>query len=151
MIFPYVRHRVDKSVAIPTGEIARPEVPIRISGPTNTIEILGLIDTGADHVFLSMLLAEVLGVVLRMEEAETAEGAGGQQLRLWPANVELELVADTQSYRWRIQAGFIETGDDPAAAYLGHAGFLEYFTATFDGDAQTVELISNKRIDSDRR
>jgi hypothetical protein len=30
MIFPYVRHHVDESSAIPSGEIARPEILMRI-------------------------------------------------------------------------------------------------------------------------
>jgi len=141
MIFPYVRHKVDPSPAIPTGEIARPEIPVRIVGPDGFVEITGLLDTGADHIFLSVLLAELLGIDIDDEPAETAEGAGGHELKIWPGEVELEIAADGKFYRWRVHVGFIANGDDPAAAYFGHAGFLEFFTATFDYRAKSVALI----------
>jgi hypothetical protein len=148
MIFPYVRHIVDRSAAIPSGEIARPEIPVRIIGPNGVVEVSGLIDTGADHVFLPMLLAGLLGIELDYDAADETRGAGGHDLRTWPGQVELEIECDGQLYRWPVQVGFIESGDDPAATYLGHAGFLEYFRATFDGDAQTVELIPTARFES---
>jgi len=141
MIFSYVRHRVDSSPAIPSGEIARPEIPVRIIGPSGFVEVTGLLDTGADHVFLSILLAELLGIEIDDEPAAAAEGAGGHELKIWPGEVELELSGDGQTYCWRAHVGFIESGDDPAAAYLGHAGFLEYFKASFDYREQAVELI----------
>jgi hypothetical protein len=141
MIFSYVRHRVDKSSAIPSGEIARPEIPIRIIGPNGFVEVTGLLDTGADHVFVSVLLAELLGTAIDNEPAEAAEGAGGHELNVWPGEVELEVSGDGQTHRWRTPVGFIEGRDEPAAAYLGHAGFLEYFKASFDYGERTVELI----------
>jgi hypothetical protein len=148
MIYPFVRHHVDESSAIPSGEIARPEILIRIIGPNGVVEASGLIDTGADQVFLPIVLAEVLGIEFESQATEGARGAGGQELTVWPGEVELEIVNDGQSYRWLVQVGFIESEDDLAPAYLGHAGFLEYFRATFDGDAQTVELTPNERFDS---
>ena len=148
MIFPYVRHRVGESSAIPSGEIARPEILVRIIGPHGFVEVSGLIDTGADQVFLPVMLAEYLGIEIDADQAELAAGAGGHELKMWPCEIELEILRDDVSYRWIVQAGFIESDDDIAAAYLGHAGFLEYFRATFDGDAQTVELIPNHRLKS---
>ena len=141
MIFPYVRHSVEKSPAIPSGEVARPEIPIRIIGRNEVVEVTALLDTGADHVFLSVLLAELLGIGIDDEPAEAAKGAGGHQLKIWSGEVELEVSSDDESYRWHAHVGFLESGDDPAAAYLGHAGFLEYFKASFDFGEQSVELI----------
>ncbi len=143
MIFSYVRHHVDISPAIPTGEVARPEIPIRIAGPGGSIEVVGLIDTGADHVFLSVLLAELLGIEYDVEPAESAEGAGGHELKIWPGEVDLEISGDGESHRWHAQVGFIESRDDPAAAYLGQSGFLEFFKAEFDYKRQTIELVAN--------
>jgi hypothetical protein len=91
MIFPYIRHRVDASSAIPQGEIARPEIPVRIISSQGSVEITGLLDTGADHVFLSVMLADLLGVNIDGELAELAEGAGGSELKIWPGEVELEV------------------------------------------------------------
>lgn len=146
MIFPYVRHRVDVSSAIPTGEIARPEIPIQVLGPQGSIEIAGLIDTGADHVFLSIHLAELPGVEIDESSAESAAGAGGNELKIWPGEVEIEISQAAETYRWRVSVAFIETGEDLAAAFLGHLGFLEHFAATFDYDEQTVELVSKSEV-----
>lgn len=148
MIFPYIRHRVDTSSAIPVGEIARPEIPIRVRGPQGSIEITALIDTGADHVFLSVHLAELLGVEIDESPAESAAGAGGNELKIWPGDVEIEIWQAAEAYRWRVPVGFIESGEDLAAAYLGHLGFLEHFTATFDYVEQTVELLPKATIGS---
>jgi hypothetical protein len=146
MKFPYVRHSVDISPAISSGEIARPEVPIRITGPDGAIEVLGLLDTGADHVFFSVLIADLLGIEIDDEPAESAEGAGGHELKIWPGEIEIEITGDGQTHRWRAHVGFIESGEDPAAAYLGHAGFLEFFSANFDYRQQTVELIAKDKF-----
>jgi hypothetical protein len=144
MIFPYVRHKVDPSLAIPSGEVARPEVPIRVIGPDGIIELSGLIDTGADYVFMPIVLAELLGLDVGVEPTEAAEGAGGHELKLWSGEVEIEISGDGQTYRWRTQVGFIESGDDPAAAYLGHVGFLEHFNAVFHTKELLVELIPHE-------
>ena len=32
---------------------------------------------------------------------------------------------------------------------LGHAGFLDYFTATFDGNSGTLTLIANDELPAD--
>jgi hypothetical protein len=94
MIFPYVRHLVEESSAIPSGEVDRPEIVLRIAGPGGTIEVVGLIDTGADHVFLPASLAELLGVSFDTAPNEGAESAGGHALRVFPGQVEIELVGD---------------------------------------------------------
>jgi hypothetical protein len=146
MIFPYIRHRVDASSAIPAGEIARPEIPLRIISKNDSVEITGLLDTGADHVFLSVLLAELLGIELDENMAESAEGAGGNELKIWPGEVELEIAQAGEVHRWLTHVGFIDGGDDPAAAYLGQAGFLEHFVATFDYGEQTVELLPKRSV-----
>lgn len=141
MIFPYVLHQVEQSSAIPSGEVHRPEVPVHVIGPNGSVEVSGLIDTGADHVFLPVALAELLGIEIDDSGAESAEGAGGHELRIWPGKVELEVSDGSEMYRWDAHVGFIEAGDDPAAAYLGHAGFLEHFVAKFDYGKRLVELV----------
>ena len=141
MIFPYVRHLVDRSPAVPSGEVARPEIPLLISGPNGTIEVSALLDTGADHVFLPAALAQLLGIEIDETIADSARGAGGHEISIWPGEVELAISGNGESFRWRAQVGFVQSDDDLAAAYLGHAGFLEHYVAKFDYREQTVELL----------
>ncbi len=140
MIFSYVRYKAEPTPTIPSGEIRRPMVPVRLIGPKATVQVLGLLDTGADNVFVSASVAEALGVETRVE-AETAFGAGSHALSVWPGTVELEVAQDNESYLWPVKVGFLSGDDDPPIAYLGHAGFLEHFNATFDTEKWLVELV----------
>jgi hypothetical protein len=89
------------------------------------------LDTGADNVFVSLALAKELGIELH-ENAEIALGAGSHELDVWPGLVEIEIAGDDQLHRWQAEVGFLAGDDEPPIAYLGHAGFLQYFNCTFD-------------------
>ena len=57
-------------------------------------------------------------------------------------------VQDAASGDWvrdEVVVGFAEPGEGPAI--LGHLGFLEFFTATFDGQQETLELTANGTIE----
>jgi hypothetical protein len=140
MIYSYVRYLMEPTPTIPSGEVYRPRVPIRISGPKRSVQIFGLLDTGADHVFVSESLAEVLGVEISGESG-SASDAGGHEIDVWPGSVEIEISQTSQTLRWRADVGFLAGDDDPPIAFLGHVGFLEYFKAIFDYGERTVELI----------
>ena len=143
MIFPYIRYKIEPTPTIPSGEIRRPLIPVRIIGRTGTIQVFGLLDTGADNVFVSASLAEVLGIDMS-GAAEKALGAGSHEIDVWPGSVDMEITQDGQSYRWRAVVGFLTGDDDPPIAYLGHAGFLEHFNAFFDTQKWSVELIPHE-------
>jgi len=139
MIFSYVRYEIEPTATIPSGEIYRPRIPVRIVGPRRSVQIFGLLDTGADHVFLSASLAELLGIE-PSGDLETASGAGGHEFDVWPGSVEIELSQGGETHRWSAQVGFLVGDANPPVAFLGHAGFLEYFTAVFDYGERKVEL-----------
>ncbi|MND04228.1 hypothetical protein D3C83_244040 [compost metagenome] len=54
----------------------------------------------------------------------------------------LQVSDGRQTYEWNATAGFAAF-DDPEdeIAILGHASCLDYFRATFDGEARQVELV----------
>jgi hypothetical protein len=139
MNFSYVRYEIEPTATIPSGEIYRPRIPVRIIGPKRSLQIFGLLDTGADHVFLSASLAELLGIE-PSGHAETASGAGGHEIDVWPGFVEIEISQGGETIRWAAQVGFLAGDENPPVAFLGHAGFLEYFMAVFDYGEREVEL-----------
>jgi hypothetical protein len=55
--------------------------------------------------------------------------------------VELRLTDGQEYRRWRARVGFTDT--PLRYALLGHAGVLQFFTATFYGDLHEVELTVN--------
>jgi predicted aspartyl protease len=90
MNFSYVRYELDPTATIPAGEVCRPRIPIRVVGPKRSLQVFGLLDTGADHVFLSASIAKQLGIV-PTADSETAHGAGGHEIDVWPGKVQIEL------------------------------------------------------------
>ncbi len=135
MKFPYLRYEVVRSSTTPEGVVYRPRIPLTLHGPTGSILVAGLVDTGADHVFISAEIADILGVDLEEKQAGKAEGVDGNLLTVRDGEIELELCQDGVSWRWSAKVGFLELSDEgPTAVYLGQLGFLEYFSASFDGD-----------------
>jgi hypothetical protein len=139
MNFSYVRYEIEPTATIPSGEVYRPRIPIRIIGPKRSLQIFGLLDTGADHVFLSASLGEIIGIQAS-SEIETAQGAGGHEIDVWPASVEIEISQGGRTHRWLAIVGFLASDDDPPVAFLGNSGFLEFFAANFDYRENQVEL-----------
>jgi hypothetical protein len=139
MIFSYVRYELDPTATISSGEVYRPRIPVRIIGPKRSLQIFGLLDTGADHVFLSASIAEQLGIEASTR-SETAYGAGGHEIDVWPSRIEIEVTDGVQILRWPAEIGFLVSDDDPPVAFLGNVGFLEYFTAVFDYEERMVKL-----------
>jgi hypothetical protein len=145
MIFPFVCYDIDPTPTIPSGIIRRPEIRVRIIGPNGSVQISGLLDTGADNVFISASVATALGIEMH-GDVERAWGAGSHELEVWPARVEMEVAQDDQAWRWPVEVGFLVGDDDPPIAYLGQSGFLEHFTTVFDTDQWIVQLVPHQRF-----
>ncbi len=145
MIFSYVRYKVELTPTIPSGEVYRPMVPIRLIGPKSSVQVFGLLDTGADHVFVSMSLADTLGIDVG-NESEQALGAGGHSIEVRTGSIEIEITQNGERLRWSVAVGFLAGDDYPPIAYLGHAGFLENFTAVFDTTEWSIELLPHDNV-----
>jgi hypothetical protein len=143
MRFNYLRFPTRQPVLTLSGRTERPRTVIGLTliGPTSTRLIEALLDTGSDDTVFPEALAAILGIDLT--NAPTLIGAGfgmvAHPLRL--AEVTLR-VADSQEQReWRAWVGF--TAAPLRQPLLGYAGFLQFFTATFHGDREEVELTIN--------
>ncbi|MCA9093708.1 MAG: hypothetical protein KDA68_09495 [Planctomycetaceae bacterium] len=122
-------------------------IPIQVRGATGSASILGMLDTGADITLLPAELLPLIGTSFDVERTVEINGVGGEPLIAHFANVELSLGYQEQLYRWTAQVGFLE---GRTVALLGHAGFLNYFTATFNGNQKRVTLRVNKRFPGER-
>ena len=119
--------------------IYRPVATVLISGPADVRELTALVDTGADSTLLSYTYIELLGLILQDEDREDIVGIGGQSSTVWYATVNLGLVTPGDGPRWAARAGFYRD----ARPILGHEGFLDHFTAKFNGRAKTLTLTPN--------
>jgi hypothetical protein len=147
MIFHYT---AILSPAPDTGEeivIFRPEVPLRIFGPNGSAMYMALVDTGADNTIMPMTIARELGITTHRGKGPGAAAFGGQEISLSHADVELELTQDENSLRWRARVQFFGSPDiEPETLIVGHQGFLDHFTAIFDGEQLTLDLQPNGDI-----
>ena len=116
-----------------------PVIVVRAIGPSGTPWLIqGLLDTGADETLLPMRFRDRQGVA--RGGRYTLKGAGGSPLVAWIGEVDLEMGSPRASYRWSARVGFTPRRD---VAIWGRHGFLNYFTATFDGLRRSVSLRSN--------
>ena len=111
----------------------------------------GLVDTGADAILASDLLAEELGIDLSDNEGETSHGVGGKYHKAQYKTISLRLHAgdaEVSEYReWQAQVGFIEDWHSYSFVLLGSVGFLDRFTVTASRFAQAIAVEDRDAFD----
>lgn len=127
--------------------ILRPEIPVTVIGATGEGTYLGLVDTGSDNTILPKSVADRLGVSLASAPGPPATVFGGHHVELLVGQVMLQLEAEGEVLRWSAQLYFHDfPHEEDETVILGHSGFLDYFTATFDGKQGTLHLIPNDEL-----
>lgn len=122
--------------------VYRPVAPIEILGDRNSLKLFALIDTGADFTLLPMEVAKFLGIPLAAGSSVSMTGVGGSTIQAYPATVDLTLTQGRESLRWHARVHFAEQDN----LLLGNEGFLEFFIATFDWAAKTIDLAPNSML-----
>lgn len=121
------------------------------AGDQSTAVLDGLVDTGADAVLASDLLADQLELDLDDHDGETSHAIGGRTVTARYKTVELRLhPADptTSDYRrWHAQVGFIAGWHSYSFVLLGSVGFLDQWTVTASRFAQAVAIDAREAFD----
>lgn len=120
--------------------IYRPFVPIRVAGTAGSLALYALLDTGADETVLPGHLIPQIGVQIDTGTTARFRGVGGHLVTVSFGRIELAIGQGARAHRWPVTAAFLEGS---GLAILGHAGFLQYFTATFNGRRRHVTLSAN--------
>jgi hypothetical protein len=102
----------------------------------------GLLDTGSDDTVFPERVAARIGVDLTHAPTGGASGVGGGTALLRYAEVVLRLSDGREHRQWTARVGF--TSAPLKRPLFGFAGFLQYFTASFHGDREEVELTINR-------
>src|SRR3954447_3610438 len=129
---------------IPLGgrlERPRPHIGLAVIGPGGTWPLDGLLDTGADDTVFPERVASLIGVDLTKAPVGTGAGVSQGSIIIRYAEVTLRIADNNERREWRGWVGF--TPSTFLYPTLGFAGFLQYFTATFFGDREEVELTVN--------
>lgn len=141
MKFPYERYEVEPSDLLPEGVLYRPELLVQVIGPTGNALLFMLVDSGADHTILPSGVANAIGISLNDRPAIVVAGFTGDRLSVIPAKVEMKLLDVAQSIKWTASVGFAEFPDsEHSQAIFGHAGCLDLFRVTLDGERHELEL-----------
>jgi hypothetical protein len=115
--------------------IHRPVISIRAAGPSGADELMRLVATGADDTLLPGYHCQSLGVVIAPGDRAVIVGIDGGTTEVRYGTVDLDL----PGYRWSSRVGF-HAGFH---TILGHSGFLEHFTASFNGLRRHLTLTPN--------
>lgn len=118
----------------------RPLITVSVIGPTVTRPIDGRLDTGADDTIIPERFAALIGVDLTGAPRGQATTADMTPVSVRYAHVTLRLTDGVERREWPAWVGFSPTIQRPL---FGFAGFLQFFTATFHGDREQVELTVN--------
>lgn len=127
--------------------VLRPEIPITVTGANASFAYTGLVDTGSDQTILPTSIARDLGIDLLPSTGPSASAFGGQQVQLYSGTALLRIEAEGEAVAWSESVSFFDfsSGEDETVI-LGHAGFLDYFTATFDGKLGELTLVPNDEL-----
>ncbi|MDP4012227.1 MAG: hypothetical protein Q8R00_01315 [Candidatus Nanoarchaeia archaeon] len=130
-----------KTVKRPDGTTVKtPSIPVLFKGNKDTVEVVALIDSGADISAMPQAIAEILGLDLG-GKITPAFGIGGKV-----DSVEAKLTTIVEKghehYTFQIPIKII-LGDYDLPILLGRAGFFDKFVISFD---QSMEKVSLKRI-----
>lgn len=147
MRFAYQTHILEVGSDEDPILLARPEIPVTLVGPNGRATLIGLVDTGSDYTVFPRALALDLGIELIQSRGASASAFGGAALPLVDGVASLRIEDDEECCEWRAELSFFEfSARDETAVILGHAGFLEFFTAVFDGDELLVALQPNQHL-----
>lgn len=148
-LYPY---REDAQSTRLDGPVFRPFVPVSLFHDDQTSWLLtGLIDTGADSVLASNLLADQLNLDLEDHDGETTHAVGGRVVRARYNTIGLRLhpsdANESECIQWKAQVGFIEGWHSDGLVLLGSVGFLDRFTVTASRFAQAVAVEERETFD----
>lgn len=116
----------------------RPLVPVVFRNPETgeELEILGLIDSGADGIILNAEFAPVLGLDMNAGKSRSYQGIGGEPILGYDHEVTIRLRDDKNEYR--VEVTFLP--GLKTACLLGQSGFFENYKISFEYQKGRFEL-----------
>jgi len=133
--FPYRQEPSTPSAAHPARtSVARPRIRIRLVHKDRFVDLLALVDSGADDSMFPLEVAEVLDLPLDPKNANRYGGIGSGHITAFFTRVTV----DVGGVRFPLYAGF---SDAPSIVpILGQGGFFDVFEVRFNRPKEVIEL-----------
>ncbi|MEK7499837.1 MAG: hypothetical protein AAB649_04495 [Patescibacteria group bacterium] len=147
MKFEYKKTNVIPAPGFESGELYQTKIPIVLVGPTGNLRFEALVDTGSDQtIFPRTDVKEITGIVIDKNLKSEVKGRleHHNESLYFAHNTKLQISKDQEIYEFPAPIWFSDEENSPAI--LGHSGFLEYFTITFDGENHELTLEPNKNF-----
>jgi hypothetical protein len=116
-------------------------VTVTLIGPGGSSTLDALLDTGADDTVFPEQEAAKIGLDLSNVPTASGAGIGMRIVAIHYAQVILRVADDQEQREWTAWVGL--TAGKLRHPVLGFAGFLQFFSTTFLGDREEVELTVN--------
>ncbi len=122
----------------PFPTVHLPVIPITLVGKSETVEVMGLLDSGADYSLIPREIAEVVGMNLK-KKPEPIGGIGGECNAI-NSNVRIKVQRGHEAYTFFVNAYIIDALDDDFPVLIGRDGFFGQFKITFDESKRNISL-----------
>jgi hypothetical protein len=128
----------------PDGTLRKaPHIPVYARDSKNKlIEIIALVDSGADTTVIPKDLALLLG--LKESKADMKTGGIGGSTRVKETKLSFTVKNERERYNLRVPALVLQNPDEDVPLILGRNGFFEEFHITFK---QSDEKLVLKKVD----
>ncbi|OGY31513.1 MAG: hypothetical protein A3C02_00775 [Candidatus Andersenbacteria bacterium RIFCSPHIGHO2_02_FULL_45_11] len=147
MKFSYKKSLITPAPGFESGLLYQSKIPVLLSGPKGVMRFDALVDTGSDQTIFPLLdIEEITGILIDRNTKSEVRGRLEQHKEelFLGSKCVLRLAVEEEVYEFPSSIWFSDDGNSPAI--LGHSGFLEFFTSTFDGDGHVLTLEPNKRF-----
>jgi len=116
-----------------------PFIPVFATNKFNrSIEVVALLDSGADNTVVPKDLADLLG--LQVESTDIETGGIGGKVKVKKSRLRFALKGDRETYQLDVPALVLQDSSADVPLLLGRNGFFEQFHITFRQNEEKIIL-----------
>src|SRR3989344_8165767 len=115
-----------------------PAIPVTLIGANTRIDIIGLLDSGADFSAIPKEIAEVLGLDLS-SKPEDIGGIGGDVAAI-KKRMQINVNKSKEDYTFQVEVYAVEKLEEDFPVLIGRQGFFEQFKITFTEAERKIHL-----------
>ena len=120
-----------------------PTIPVTFVGPSDSVDLVAILDSGADISVLPLEIGEQLGLSLTKDRSPCA-GIGGD-VETSEDHVRIRIMQGHENYTFEIPVKVVLDPGCNIPVLIGREGFFEEFEITFDESRERLSLKKVRR------